>query len=54
MTSIMPLSGAAATTHAEFDSGFPIPTHSDIGLFGGHLALLEVDVEHCVSFLRWP
>jgi hypothetical protein len=31
----MPLTGAAATTHAEFDSGFPIPTHSDIGLFGG-------------------
>jgi hypothetical protein len=30
----MPLSGAPASTRAEFDAGFPIPTHSDVGIFG--------------------
>jgi hypothetical protein len=30
----MPLTGPAAATRAEFDAGFPVPTHSDIAIFG--------------------
>lgn len=47
----MPLTGAPASTFAEFDAGFPVPTHSDIGLVDGAPLQVMSDGDN-TSFVR--
>jgi hypothetical protein len=48
----MPLTGAPATAHAEFEAGFPIPTHSGLGLFGGTTPVQVMSDGSHTSFVR--
>jgi hypothetical protein len=50
----MPLAGPAPaeTTRAEFDAGFPVPTHSGLGLFGGSTLVQVMSDGSHTSFVR--
>ena len=49
----MPLSGGAGSEMTEFDSGFPVPTHSGMALFGGSEPFQVMSDGSHTSFVRY-